>query len=88
MNEAFYRDKTLLVVVRFAARGSFDSSARVLARHLERHIPSHPWIVVENMPGAGSLIAANHLYRVARPDGLTVCQFAGSMLLAQVFVIL
>ena len=84
VNEAFYRDKTLRVVVGFAAGGGFDASARVLARHLGRHIPGHPGIVVENMPGAGSLIAANHLYRVARPDGLTVGQFAGSMLLGQV----
>lgn len=83
-DEAVYRGKTIQFVVGFSAGGGFDVSARLLARHLGRHIPGHPAIVVENMPGAGSLIAANHLYHVARPDGLTVGQFAGSILLGQV----
>jgi tripartite-type tricarboxylate transporter receptor subunit TctC len=82
--EALYRGKSFRLVVGFATGGGFDTTARVLARHLGRHIPGHPAIVVENMPGAGSLIAANHIYRVARPDGLTVGQFAGGVLLGQV----
>lgn len=83
-DEALYRGKFLRIVVGFAAGGGFDATARVLSRHIGRHIPGYPGIVVENMPGAGSLIAANHLYRAARPDGLTVGQFAGSVLLGQV----
>jgi tripartite-type tricarboxylate transporter receptor subunit TctC len=80
----FYHGKTLRLIVGFAAGGGYDASARVLARHIGQRIPGHPRIVVENMPGSGSLIAANHLYRVARPDGLTVGHFAGSLLLGQV----
>lgn len=83
-DDGFYRGKSLRLVVGFAPGGGYDTSARLLSRHLGRHIPGDPGIVVENMPGAGSLIAANHLYRVARPDGLTVGHFAGGVLLGQV----
>jgi tripartite-type tricarboxylate transporter receptor subunit TctC len=82
--DSFYRGKTMRIVVGFSAGGGFDTYARVLSRHLPRHIPGSPTIVVENMPGAGSLIAANHLYRVAKPDGLTVGSFIGGLLLGQV----
>jgi tripartite-type tricarboxylate transporter receptor subunit TctC len=72
------------LVVGFAVGGGFDTSSRLLARHLGRHVPGQPDIVVENMPGAGSLVAANYLYRVARPDGLAVGQFSGGVLLGQI----
>ncbi|HSK29143.1 MAG TPA: tripartite tricarboxylate transporter substrate-binding protein, partial [Candidatus Limnocylindria bacterium] len=55
-----------------------------IARHLGKHIPGNPTILVENMVGAGSLIAANHLYRVAKPDGLTIGHFLGGLFLQQV----
>ena len=84
VGDAFHAGKSMRFVVGFTAGGGFDTTTRLLARHMGRHIPGHPAIVVENMPGAGSLIAANHLYRVAQPDGLTVGQFAGSVLLGQV----
>ncbi len=83
-DEAFYRGRTLRLLVGFSPGGGFDATARVLVRHLGRYIPGQPAIVVEHMPGAGSLIAANHLYHAARPDGLTVGQFAGGVLLGQV----
>ena len=70
--QSFFDGKTIRIVVGFAPGGGFDTYARVISRHLSRHIPGNPTIVVENMTGAGSLIAANHLYRVARPDGLTI----------------
>ncbi len=57
----FYRGKTITIVVGFAPGGGFDTTARVLSRHLPNHIPGNPNIVVDNMEGAGSLIAANHL---------------------------
>lgn len=76
--------KTVRIVVGFSAGGGYDTYSRVIARHLGRHIPGKPTVVVENMPGAGSLIAANHLYRVAKPDGLTVGNIAGGLVLAQV----
>ncbi|MGH7267994.1 MAG: Bug family tripartite tricarboxylate transporter substrate binding protein [Candidatus Rokuibacteriota bacterium] len=82
--EDFYRGKTVRIVVGFSAGGGFDTFARTLARHLGRHIPGAPAVLVENMTGAGSLIAANHLYKVARPDGLTIGHFIGGLFLGQV----
>src|SRR5881628_1634966 len=82
--EPFYRGKTIRIVVGFTAGGGFDAYSRALARHVGRHIPGNPTIVVENMPGAGSLISANHLYRVAKPDGLTIGHFNGGLFLGQV----
>jgi tripartite-type tricarboxylate transporter receptor subunit TctC len=80
----FYRDKTIRIVVGTSVGGGFDLYARMLARHLGQHIPGHPTIMVENMSGAGGLVAANHIYRVAKPDGLTVGHFTGDLLLLQV----
>jgi tripartite-type tricarboxylate transporter receptor subunit TctC len=82
--EPFYRGKTVRIIVGFSAGGGFDTYSRVIARHLGKHIPGNPTIIVENMTGAGSLIAANHLYRVAKPDGLAVGHFIGGLLLGQV----
>lgn len=82
--QSFYEGKTMRVVVGLAAGGGFDTYARAIARHMGRHIPGNPTIIVENMTGAGSLISASHLYRVAKPDGLTVGHFLGSLILGQV----
>jgi tripartite-type tricarboxylate transporter receptor subunit TctC len=73
--EPFYRGKTITVIVGFAAGGGFDTTARILARHIGNHIPGNPNVIVENMDGAGSLIAANHIYSIAKPDGLTIATF-------------
>ena len=80
----FYKGKVIRVVVGFAAGGGFDTYARTIGRHMGRHIPGNPTIIVENMPGAGSLIAANHVYRVAKPDGLTMGHFIGGLFMLQV----
>ena len=80
----FFDGRTVRIVVGFSAGGGYDTYSRVIARHLGRHIPGKPTIVVENMPGAGSLIAANHLYKVAKADGLTIGNFAGGLVLFQV----
>jgi tripartite-type tricarboxylate transporter receptor subunit TctC len=80
----FYRGKTIRIVVGFSAGGGFDTYARAIARHMVKHIPGEPAIVVENMTGAGSLIAANHVYKVAKPDGLTIGHFIGGLFLGQV----
>ena len=82
--QSFYEGKTVRVIVGLAPGGGFDTYARVIARHMGRHIPGNPTVVVENMPGAGSLISANHIYKVAKPDGLTVAKFNGSLMLGQV----
>jgi tripartite-type tricarboxylate transporter receptor subunit TctC len=80
----FYKGKTVKIVVGFSAGGGFDTYARALARHMSKHIPGAPSVVVENMTGAGSLIAANHVYNVAKPDGLTIGHFIGGLFLGQV----
>jgi tripartite-type tricarboxylate transporter receptor subunit TctC len=80
----FYKGKNIRIVVGFSAGGGFDTYARALARHMSKHIPGQPSIVVENMTGAGSLIAANHVFKAAKPDGLTVGHFIGGLFLGQV----
>jgi len=82
--EDFFRGKSMRIVVGFSAGGGFDTYARLIARHLSKHISGQPSIAVENMTGAGSLIAANHVYRVAKPDGLTIGHFIGGFFLGQV----
>src|SRR4051794_14759089 len=79
----FYRGKTVTIVVGYAPGGGFDSIARVLARHLPDHLPGKPTIVVENMDGAGSLVAANYLFNAAKPDGLTFGTFNEQQVLNQ-----
>jgi len=68
----FYQGKTITIVVGSSTGGGYDLWARVLARHLGKHIPGNPSILVQNMPGAASIVAANYLYNVAKPDGLTL----------------
>jgi tripartite-type tricarboxylate transporter receptor subunit TctC len=68
----FYKGKTIRFVVGFAAGGGYDLAARIVGRHIGKHIPGNPTIVVENMTGAGSLIAANYTFNSAKPDGLFV----------------
>jgi len=78
-----YEGKTVTIVVGFKTGGGYDSTARLLARHLPKHIPGKPNVIVQNMPGANSLIAANHVYNVAKPDGLTLGTFNRNLVLAQ-----
>ena len=68
----FYQGKTITLVVGTSAGGLYDRYARLIAEHWSKHISGNPTFVVQNMPGAGSLIAANHVYGVAKPDGLTI----------------
>lgn len=67
----FYKDKTVRIVVGFSPGGFYDRWSRLLARYMGRYIPGNPNFVVQNMPGAGSRIAANYLYNIAKRDGLT-----------------
>ena len=78
-----YEGKTITIVVGFKPGGGYDATARLLARHLPKHIPGKPTIIVQNMPGANSIIAANHVYNVAKPDGLTIGTFNRNLVLAQ-----
>ncbi len=79
----FYQRKTITIVVGYLAGDGYDVWARLLAAHLPRHIPGEPNIIVQNQPGAGSLIAANSIYNVARPDGLTLGAIGPSIYLDQ-----
>jgi tripartite-type tricarboxylate transporter receptor subunit TctC len=65
----FYSGKSVQLVIGYAPGGGYDIYARALARHMARHIPGNPQIVVQNMPGAGSIKAANYLYNIAPKDG-------------------
>lgn len=75
----FYRGKTIQVVVGYGPGGGNDVYARLLARHMSRFIPGNPTMVVQNMPGAGSLRAANYLYNVAPKDGTVFGTFARNL---------
>lgn len=80
----FYTAKTVRIIVGGSAGGGYDTYTRTIARHLGKHVPGNPTFVVENMTGAGSLIAANHVYKVAKPDGLTIGHFIGGLILQHV----
>jgi tripartite-type tricarboxylate transporter receptor subunit TctC len=80
----FYKGKTLRFVVGYSPGGGFDIYTRAIARHINKHIPGNPTTMVQNQPGAGGLIAANTVYKVAKPDGLTIGNFIGSLVVDQV----
>jgi len=75
----FYKGRTITLIVGYGSGGGYDLFARLLARHLGRHIPGNPTVVVQNVPGAGSLRATNFLYTVAPRDGATIGSFARDM---------
>ena len=68
----FYQGKTIRMVIGSSTGGGYDLWARVLARYYGKYIPGNPTIIVQNMPGAASIVATNYLYNVAKPDGLTL----------------
>jgi tripartite-type tricarboxylate transporter receptor subunit TctC len=75
----FYRGRTVTLIVGYGVGGGYDLFARLMARHFGRYIPGHPTVVVQNMPGAGSLRATNYLYTVAPRDGTVFGSFARDM---------
>ena len=79
----FYKGKTIRLIVATTPGGGFDAYSRMLARHIGKHIPGNPTFVVENMPGASFLIGTNYLYRQAKPDGLTLGNWIGTLVLHQ-----
>ncbi len=70
--EPYYQGKTIRIIVGFTAGGLSDRWARMFSRTMPKYIPGKPEMVVQNMPGASSVIASNYVYSVAKPDGLTV----------------
>jgi len=75
----FYKGKRINLIVSYGPGGGYDVYARVLARHMSKYIPGHPTLVVQNMPGAGSLRGANYIYNVAPKDGTAFGTFARNM---------
>jgi tripartite-type tricarboxylate transporter receptor subunit TctC len=70
--EPFYKGKTIRLIVGSTPGGFYDRWARLFARYMPKYIPGNPEMIVQNMPGAGSVVAANYVYSVAKPDGLTL----------------
>jgi hypothetical protein len=80
----FYKGKSIRLIVATTPGGGFDAYSRMLARHMGKHIAGNPTLVVENMPGAAFMIGTNYLYRQAKPDGLTLGNWIGTLVLHQV----
>jgi flagellin-like protein len=81
---SFYQDKTIKVIVGFTPGGFYDRWATLLSRYMPKYIPGNPNFVVQNMPGASSVVAANYVYKVAKPDGLTLLVPINSLYLDQI----
>jgi tripartite-type tricarboxylate transporter receptor subunit TctC len=79
----FYQGKTIRIIVGFTPGGLYDQYARILSKQMPKHIPGNPNIIVQNMPGAGSLTATNYVYGVAKPDGLTLGMVGSGIYLDQ-----
>ncbi|HEY5544242.1 MAG TPA: tripartite tricarboxylate transporter substrate-binding protein [Candidatus Binatia bacterium] len=79
-----FKDKTLTFIVGYSAGGTYDQYTRMIARHIGKYLPGNPARIVENMPGAGGIIAANHLYNRVKPDGLTVAAWASPLILQHI----
>src|ERR1700722_9787986 len=79
----FFTGKQITMIVPSGVGGGYDLYARFLARYIGKHIPGNPTVVVKNMPAAGGIGAANHLYSIAAPDGLTMGVFQNTVTLNQ-----
>src|SRR5262245_15547633 len=79
--ESFYRGKTVTIVVGYSAGGGYDQYARLLARHLSRHVPGNPNVIVQNMPGAASMTSVRYLDATAPKDGTVITTFDPGLIL-------
>ena len=79
----FYKGRVINMIIGYAPGGGYDLYGRVLAQHMSKHIPGNPKIIPQNMPGAGSLKAANYIFSVGRKDGTTIGTFARNMVISQ-----
>jgi tripartite-type tricarboxylate transporter receptor subunit TctC len=80
---SFYQGKTIRIIVGYLAGDNHDLWARAYGRFMGKHIPGNPDFVVQNMPGAGHMIAANYVYNIAKPDGLTIAAINASLYFEQ-----
>ena len=81
--DTYYKGKTIRFIVGAPPGGGFDTYSRAITRHFGKYVPGSPTMLVDNLPGAAGLLAANHIFRVARPDGLSVGTFPGGLFLQQ-----
>lgn len=79
----FYQGKSIQIIVGFGPGGGFDTYSRAIARHLGKHIPGKPSIIVVNMPGAGGLVSASHIYNRAPKDGTVIGNVIGGIVRSQ-----
>lgn len=79
----YYEGKKVTIIVGTEPGGGYDRTARLMAKYLPKYLPGNPTVIVENMPGAGHIIAANHIYNVAKPDGLTIGTYNRGLPFAQ-----
>ncbi|HWO41383.1 MAG TPA: hypothetical protein VNO43_06225, partial [Candidatus Eisenbacteria bacterium] len=77
-------NKTIRIIVGYSPGGGFDTVTRVIARHLSKHIPGNPRVIVSNMTGAGGAVAFNYVYSRATPDGLTWVASDGALVLSKI----
>lgn len=82
-DQSFFQGKVIRITVGFSAGGGFDLWARLISRHIGRHIPGNPAVVVENVTGAGGLLQVNQFFKGTKPDGLTIAHINGGLILAQ-----
>jgi tripartite-type tricarboxylate transporter receptor subunit TctC len=80
--ESFYKSKDVTIVIGYGVGGGYDSYARLLGRHMAKHLPGAPDVVPQNMPGGGALKAANYLFSIAPKDGSVIGTFAQQLALA------
>ena len=81
--QPFYQGKTVKIIVGFTSGGFYDRWSRLLARFVPKYLPGNPEMIVQNMPGAGGMIAANNIYNVMKPDGLSVAMLSYGLYLDQ-----
>ena len=81
----FYRGKSIRIIVGFTAGGGYDQYSRLIGRHISKYIPGNPNVIVDNMAGAGSIIAANHMFNAAPKDGTVIGNISGPIILEQLF---
>ncbi|HWL72964.1 MAG TPA: hypothetical protein VNQ74_03735, partial [Burkholderiaceae bacterium] len=83
--QGFYQGKTLEIVVFGAAGDSYDTLSRLVGRHIGKHLPGNPTVIVRTMPGAGGIVVANHLYNLAARNGTVIGMLDQSIFETQLF---
>lgn len=78
-----YEGQTVRIIVAYSPGGGYDTYARYVARHLHKHLPGNPRMIVENRPGAGGLVSGNYVYHSARQDGTEILHIGGSSVIKQ-----